>query len=553
MFVSLNKKIIYSIIFLFILTSLIFVYTFYIVYGNKIQEEQHYNIQRNQHYVDLLLKNTILTKELRALSSQNKDINISANVKQYLSETEASKSLPGIKQIQEVNDSFDKRYTAIRESLKLLAASAVLIILSIILLGYLISRWILLPLNRITAVAAKVSGGTLSARIKRERQPRFTDEMDFLITTFNLMLDNLQDVIREVKDKEAFLQSLIDSIPDGIRVIDRNYNIIIANKAYYRQTASAPSAAAKCYASSQKLSSPCESRQNNCPVREILSRRQKSMKVIQQFQAAPNRFLSINAAPLSHNGKEKFIVESIRDLSDDINYSHQQKLSSLGFLSTSIAHEMKNQLGALRIIMEHLIGKHYSGLPDDNEQKKQITLVYNELLNCISIPERLLNLTRSSQSEEQPVNCAASLRDVIAIMDFEAKSKGISVELKCAADIFIRGNEADFKMVAINLILNAIKAMSPGGLLQIETACSSGSVNISFRDNGCGISPENLPHIFSPFFSEGKLGSDKGSGLGLSISKSIVEKFGGTIGVSSSLGTGSCFSLSFPAIKNLAK
>lgn len=553
MFVSLNKKIIYSIIFLFIITSLIFVYTFYIVYGNKIQEEQLYNIQRNQHYVDLLLKNTILTKELRAISSQNKNINISANVRQYLSETEASKSLPGIKQIQEVNDSFDKRYTAIRESLKLLAASAVLIILSIMLLGFLISRWILLPLNRITAVAEKVSGGTLSARIIRERQPRFIDEMDFLITTFNLMLDNLRDVIQEVKDKEAFLQSLIDSIPDGIRVIDRDYNIIIANKAYYRQTASTPAPEIKCYASSQKLSSPCDSRQNNCPVREILSRRQKSMKVIQQFEAAPNRFLSINAAPLSHNGKEKLVVEAIRDLSDDINYSHQQKLSSLGFLSTSIAHEMKNQLGALRIIMEHLIDKHFAKLSDNNEQKKQIMLVYNELLNCISIPERLLNLTRSSQTEEQPIDCATNLRDVIAIMDFEAKSKGISVELACSEDIFIRGNEADFKMVAINLILNAVKAMSSGGMLHIEASKTGEQISISFRDNGCGISPENLPHIFSPFFSQGKLGSDKGSGLGLSISKSIVEKFGGSISVSSELGIGSCFRLSFPAIKNLAK
>lgn len=73
--------------------------------------------------------------------------------------------------------------------------------------------------------------------------PKFTDELDYLIITFNQMLDNLQNVISEVKEQEAFLQALIDSIPDGIRVIDENYNIIIANKAYFKQVGTTGKAA----------------------------------------------------------------------------------------------------------------------------------------------------------------------------------------------------------------------------------------------------------------------------------------------------------------------
>lgn len=105
------------------------------------------------------------------------------------------------------------------------------------------TRWILVPLNKISAVSQKVSEGNLNVRIEREHMPKFTDELDYLIITFNQMLDNLQNVISEVKEQEAFLQALIDSIPDGIRVIDENYNIIIANKAYFKQVGTTGKAA----------------------------------------------------------------------------------------------------------------------------------------------------------------------------------------------------------------------------------------------------------------------------------------------------------------------
>ena len=370
------------------------------------------------------------------------------------------------------------------------------------------------------------------------------------------MLDNLRKFISEAKEQEAFLQALIDSIPDGIRVIDKNYNIIISNKAYRKQVGSGQTKYTKCYQASQNLNAPCSREKQYCPVQAILKNKQDNIKVIQQFCGHPSRHLSINAAPLHHTGKEKYIVESIRDLSDDINFSHQQKLSSLGFLSTSIAHEIKNHLGALRIITERLIDKFYANRPNDDEEKKHLTLIYNELLNCIDVPERLLKLTRSNSDGEQKIDCAAAVEDVIALLDFEAKSKGISISLETAApNLTILGNAADFKMVAINLILNAIKAMDNGGNMEIKVSQDKKDrIVISFKDNGSGIPKENINRIFEPFFSDSGNGErTKGTGLGLAISKSIVEKFGGNISVTSTLGKGSCFTLSFPSIKNLAK
>ena len=559
MFVSLNKKIIYSIFSLFLITSIIFVYTFYIVYGNKIQEEQNYSIQRNQQYIDLLYRNINITKEFRRITAEHPELKVSPGILTSIS-TDANdeKQIKLLsleqKQIRENTRSFDERYRAISESMKILGISSILIILAIFFLGYLINWWILYPINKITDVSQKVSQGDLSVRIENKKHPKFTDELYFLTITFNNMLDNLRKFISEAKEQEAFLQALIDSIPDGIRVIDKNYNIIISNKAYRKQVGSGQTKYTKCYQASQNLNAPCSREKQYCPVQAILKNKQDNIKVIQQFCGHPSRHLSINAAPLHHTGKEKYIVESIRDLSDDINFSHQQKLSSLGFLSTSIAHEIKNHLGALRIITERLIDKFYANRPNDDEEKKHLTLIYNELLNCIDVPERLLKLTRSNSDGEQKIDCAAAVEDVIALLDFEAKSKGINISFvppKEPACIF--GNEADFKMVAINIILNALKAIEDKGEINIAIKNTSRGVKISFADTGVGIPPENLSRIFDPFFSDGHDSTQKGNGLGLSISKSIVEKFGGHIHVESEVGAGSCFTLSFPPIKNLAK
>lgn len=560
MFVSLNRKIIYSILLLFLITSLIFVYTFYLVYGNKIQEEQLYSIQRNQQYIELLYRNINMSKELRQFLSEHPEFETEKTpLKSFYSASSEEERLEQLaaeqKRISEISSSFDQRYQTIQESLKIFVVSAALIVLAIILLALLITRWILNPINKISAVSEAVSHGNLDVRIPENRHSKFADELDYLTTTFNQMLNNLQAVISEVKDKEQFLQSLIDSIPDGIRVIDKNYNVIVANKAYYKQIGHSQKDCSKCYEASQKINSPCSLETFHCPLHEILHNHKNNVKVVQQFAAFPQRHLSINAAPLKYSGKEKYVVEAIRDLSEDINFSHQQKLSSLGFLSTSIAHEIKNHLGALRMILERLLDKFYADKDDEAEDKKNLLMIYNELVRCIDVPERLLKLTRSVEDNSQQINVKDSITDIIQLLDFEAKSKGIIIELHSSADnIIIRGNDADFKMVTINIIMNAIKAMDADGILNINIKQDKiGHTNISFTDTGIGISAENLNRIFDPFFSEGHDNSKKGTGLGLSIAKSIVEKSGGKISVSSTVGVGSCFTLSFPPIKNLAK
>ena len=183
-------------------------------------------------------------------------------------------------------------------------------------------------------------------------------------------------------------------------------------------------------------------------------------------------------------------------------------------------------------------------------------MIHSELVHTVEVPERLLKLTRGYGATETEIDCAACITDVLELLDFEAKSKGIEIIFHAPKKAcFIKGNETDFKIAVINIILNAIKAMPDKGTLTIKiTSSKATGIQISFADTGIGISKANLQNIFAPFFSEGHQNkNNKGSGLGLAITKSIIEKSGGTITVESTLGKGSCFTFCFPENKKLAK
>lgn len=561
MFLSLNRKIVYSILGLFLVSSLIFILTFYTAYSAKIEKDQQASITRNQQYSDLLYHNTNIIKELKTLLTANPNISVTpSNYQHIYSFVYDSKQSDFLqreqKALAERTQQFDEQYKTINQGVKIIIISTILLSFLIIFIGYLINRWVLTPINSISHISEQVAIGNLSLRIPPRSKIKYHDELDKLSSTFNLMLDNLENMISEIKDKENFLQALIDSIPDGIRVIDENYRIIIANNSYYKQTSDTPHNCKTCYASSFKTNYPCNPQNILCPLHEILQKGKKSINTIQQFANHPNNHLAINAAPLVYDTHHKYIIESIRDLSKDIDFSHQQKISSLGFLSSSIAHEIKNHLGALRIIIEHFIDKYYTNKSDDNDEKKMINMIHSELVNAVNVPERLLKLTRDYGANETQINCADNISDVINLLDFEAKSKGVDINFKTPTKpSFINGNETDFKIAIINIILNAIKAMPNKGNLKIKlTNSQQTGIKISFTDTGIGISKTILPNIFNPFFSNGRQGkSGVNTGLGLAITKSIVEKFGGSISVTSTLGKGSCFTLCFPTNKKLAK
>ena len=544
MYFSLNKKIFYTIFGLMVFMAMLFLVLFLGIFGTKYSEDQNTIFLRNQYIMELLHENIILQRELDKA-------NITISEKEISSEslTEKQEELSREQKLNaDLQRNYNERYVAFIEGAKIIGVSFILSLVSIIILGFLLRKWVTTPIHKLTNLSTLVAEGDYSKRITSDTKQVFFDEFDTLTKTFNAMMDNIENSIAEIKDKETFLQSLIDGIPDGIRVIDRNYNIILTNKAYIKQLGdNAFEGKGKCYYA-YKYDVPCPEGILNCPLKEIKDIKTKRINVIQNLNGKP---LSINAAPLKiTDNKDKdnfYIIESIRDLSDDVRFSHEQKIASLGFLATSVAHEMKNNLGSVRMILEGLLSSNYTNMANDNTEKKYLNMIYNQIIASIKLPERLLKLARNSSDEKEIFNVNNNIDEVLSLLDYEAKHNGIIVTKNFGHnENNIIGNEADFQMIILNLAKNALKAMPSGGELTISANKDRNNVIIEIKDTGIGIQREKLGHIFEPFYSDGKSSRNKGTGLGLAIVKSLIDKHKGTISVSSEVNKGTSFIIKFP-------
>lgn len=549
MFISLNKKILYSIlVFLFVITCLFFL-IFINFYARNLKDRQNSLYLRNQYVVDLLYDNISLQKQLAEIyekypNALPKYRLQSASQGIDLTQKELSKE-------QQLNAELQKNYNNNKEAIKvgaqIIGFSLFIVVLFIFLLIFMLDYWVIRPIEKLIEISRKVSLGIFSSRITPQKG-RFQDEFDILYSAFNKMLDNVEYNIEETKSREIFLQKLIDAIPDGIRVIDKNYNVIMANSAFHSLLHLKKSCVGqKCYRAYNHNCEGCPQRQHACPIKELLLDTENNIEDFHTIHEVGKIPLYLNATSLhwsKGNDSVYYIVEAFHDLSNDVRFSHQQKVSSLAFLSTSIAHEMKNNLGAIRMIFEGILSNYYSNVPDNDDQKKYLQMAYNQLVETIKTPERLLRLARYSDNEEVEINVEDAIKDMLLMIDYDAKRHGIAIKTQLEQNVKFSGNDADFKMIILNLSQNAIKAMPEGGELFLGARSKNNNVYLTIRDTGIGIDDDKLKHIFEPFYSAND--NAKSSGLGLAIVSSLIEKMRGRIRVKSKIGKGTEFSIRIP-------
>lgn len=539
MYFSINKKIFYALFLLLIFLGGLFLTIFLQLYGDKYEENQHSAILRNQYVVELLHENINLQREILKLSNKQNQPDLE------LKEIELKRQQTISEQLQK---SYNLRWSTFIEGGKLIALSSLLSLALIFILGFLLQRWVILPVRQLAEACKSISKGDYTQRIKIKQNKLTFDELDLLNQTFNTMINNIQQNINEIKNTEMFLQSLLDAIPDGIRVIDRQHNIVMVNKAYQKQTGD--TGLSKCYMVYGNAY-PCPQGTVSCPLREIKNCKSRSVNIIHNLCGRP---LAINAAPLKiqKNGEDNdfYVVEIMRDLSEDIRFSHEQKISSLGFLATTVAHEMKNNLGAIRMILENLLNKDNQSVINQADKEKYMQMIYKQIITSMEMPESLLRLARNKHEKQETIDVNNAITETLSLLDYEAKRNGISIQhYNNAPHIKIEGNEADFKMIILNLSQNAFKAMLNGGTFEINVSKNKNMVILKIKDTGIGIAPEKINHIFEPFYSDGPQARYKGTGLGLAIVKNLVDKLKGSISVNSQLNAGTIFEIKIPKSK----
>jgi signal transduction histidine kinase len=412
-----------------------------------------------------------------------------------------------------------------------------------------VQRSVLDPLASLLGASAKLGAGDMSSRVP----VRGGDEFAQLGITFNRMADSLAAALRGTELQRSFLQQVVDGLPDGIRVIDSRYRVVLENAAYRRQqglgSGAIPDPA--CYASSHRRSEPCTPTMVVCPLNE-LKQAGATLKCNHVHVRADGASLPVEVhasmVELQHNGaRELCVVESIRDLSQVSEVSQQQRLSELGLLAAGIAHEIHNPLGSIRLAVQSLLREVENQRADPAEMSDYLRLVDDQIDKCIDVTRRLLLLSRHPDTRNALVDINEAVSDSIHLLAYDAGLRRIDQQSSLdPARPRILADQAELRMVILNLLQNAHHAMPEGGQVRVATqSIAPDSAQITVVDNGSGIAADVLPHIFDPFYSR-RADGQAGTGLGLTICKSIVERYGGTIAVESTPGAGTTFTITLP-------
>jgi len=220
------------------------------------------------------------------------------------------------------------------------------------------------------------------------------------------------------------------------------------------------------------------------------------------------------------------------------NMRRLDQLASLGTLSASMAHEIKNGLVAIKTFVDLLAQK--------NQEAELTEVVGRELHRINAILTQMLHLATPKQTTFAPVHAHDLLDRSLQLLQHQVRTKAISLQRNFqATPDTVRGDDAQLQQVFMNLLLNAIEAMTTNGVLAVSTEVAVGKqLQIHIQDTGVGIPPENLARLFEPFFTTKK----NGTGLGLSIVKRIALEHHGVIEVRSEIAKGSTFTLSLPAL-----
>ena len=244
-------------------------------------------------------------------------------------------------------------------------------------------------------------------------------------------------------------------------------------------------------------------------------------------------------------GAINIMSEELKNRQEEIIQS--KKLASLGILTAGVAHELTNPLNNISMIAQNFV-EMYDSL--SREQRLELMgSVEEETKRIEEIVRNLLDFAKPKAADLKETDINSTVQKSVKLMRNTLDISNIELDLSLDSSVphvFIE--EPQIQQVLVNLILNAVQAMSPRGKLFLKTLAGGGggTVIIEVRDTGKGIPPEFLPYIFDPFFSTKGV---EGTGLGMSISYGIIRNHKGNIKVESTVNVGTTFTIELPAYK----
>jgi two-component system NtrC family sensor kinase len=356
----------------------------------------------------------------------------------------------------------------------------------------------------------------------------------------------------ELDRLRAFNENILESLDDGLLVVDLNDRVVRWNSALEQLYG-----VARAEATGRKVDTlfdapfveAIRAARRDSPYGATLSR----IPLTARGVVEGNRLL-VNAAvvPLrAADGASTVTVGSIliiEDITGRVHLEEQlqisEKMASIGLLAAGVAHEVNTPLTGISSFTQMLL----DGADPGDHRTQLLEKIERQTFRAAKIVNSLLNLSRpvaAGATERLPVDLNAVIIDVLSLLEHQFEMSRITVRRELSAvPAVVSGTEHKLQQVFLNLFLNARDAMPKGGWLSIATRVEGDRVVAEISDTGSGIPSEHLARIYDPFFTTKAIG--QGTGLGLSITYGIVREHDGAISCESGVGVGTRFILGFP-------
>jgi len=401
-------------------------------------------------------------------------------------------------------------------------------------LGAILTRGIVKPINKMIYVSNKFSHGDFSHKISIFSK----DELGELASVLNKMAQNLEDKIREIEIKNQHLVAILESMVEGIIVVDKTSRIISVNHTIEKIF----------NISKNNLEGRIflEAIRNNDLldiVRKVLQKGEITsceLKLVLPVQ----KIFQINASPVFEKNMVSGCLLVIHDITD------MRKLETMrkDFVANA-SHELKTPLTSIKGFLETLL----EGALDDKENNRRFLVIMQEHAERLNkLVDDLLSLSSLESKEmllrKDVFNLYQLAWKVIANSGTQLKKKNIEIKNELPEKLSVNADKDKIEGVFTNLIDNAIKFNKEKGIIRIYSWDEEGRIKVVIEDSGIGIPERDISRIFERFYRVDKARSAElgGTGLGLSIVKHIVELHGGNVGVESAEGLGSKFWFTLP-------
>lgn len=405
---------------------------------------------------------------------------------------------------------------------------------------------VLRRLHRFESTARLISHGDLERRVPDDG----SDTVAWLAKEFNEMADSVSGLVREVRTQRERLETVINSIDDGIVVLDPERKIIAANDAFLRRAQNSRDQilGSCCY---QLEPGPCSL--SDCPTLACLRSGERQVRICERKTDNNVAWEEIHASPiLDTSGNLAQVVEVWRDISErraaEAKLAESYRLASVGVLASGFSHEMNTPLATTLMCVEGILRDMPPGQVggvDDNRIRENASIAREQILRCRGITQHFLRLSRGHRAQGEIVDVQTALAAAQKLVNPTARASSVEIIVEApASTLHVRADEAELQNLLVNLLLNAVQASKPGGKVVVATQ-GGPAVRVRVTDEGCGIALEYQKKIFEPFFSL----RQGGTGLGLFLSLNAVRNWGGSITVESTPGKGSSFEVVIPAVR----